>query len=305
VALGRAGPPLPSVGSNATDGIWIDYRYPYTWGDLTGDVYVKYGTLSGFLGLNTLTYPRPAWSLTLEVGRAQRADPDGQLHALTQGELTAAAAPWRIGGTPLLLSGRAAFGWFDEVDSGTAATRAEAVVTLAADVVRVGPQTEASATLAYRWNAYGTGAQRSVLSGGVALTHRFSESTTATLRYDHAGVTGATPFLFDRVDPARTVALAVAHVRPGYRVFAGVSHNFAVPETKLQAAAGVQVAPRVFFDVSAIYNVRTQAFEDIDYSVTYRCDCLSVTVQYRQVRREVSVQFAFFVSDRLALGPAP
>jgi len=300
-----AGPPLPSVGSDATDGIWIDYRYPYRWGELDGEAYVKYGTISGFFGLNTLTYRGPAWSAALALGRTQRSDPDGVLHALTQGEISASAAPWRIGGTPLALSGRAAFGWFDELDSGVATTRAEGAATLAGDVLALGPQTTVSAAMGYRWSAYGTGAQRTVLSGNVALTHRFTDATTATLRYDHAQVGGATPFLFDRVDPTRTLALTVAHVRPDYRISAGVSRDFTVPETKLQAAAGLRVAPSVFFDVSAVYNLRTQAFEDIDYTVTYRCDCLSVAVQYRQVRGEISVQFAFFPSDRLALTQPP
>lgn len=303
------GPPLPSIGSNSTDGLWIDYRYPYELGDLQGEFYAKYGQHSGLFGLNTLTYDRPAWGLTLALGRTQERDPDDILRAFTEAELAGAVKPWRLPGLPLSVSGRAAFGWF----AGDAAlapttlstTRLDATVTLAADTLSLGPQTSLAASAAYRFSAYGSGAQRTILSAGVALTHRFDEATTATVRYDLASIQGATPFLFDRVDPDSTVALSVAHTRPAYRFSAGVAHNFVIPETTLSAGAGYRVSPSFFVDVSAVYNLRTQAFEDIDYTVTYTCDCLNVAVRYRQVRQEISVQFLFTVSDRLALSPPP
>src|SRR3989304_3183378 len=73
---GPGGPRLPGLGSNPTDGLWIDYRYPYRLGNVAGELYGKYGQISGFFLLNTLSYDQPAWRLTLDTGRTQREDPD-------------------------------------------------------------------------------------------------------------------------------------------------------------------------------------------------------------------------------------
>ncbi|MBI3976389.1 MAG: hypothetical protein HY334_08375, partial [Armatimonadetes bacterium] len=128
----------------------------------------------------------------------------------------------------------------------------------------------------------------------------------ATLRHDFTTQRGATPFLFDGVSSANTLALNLAHLTADYRLQAGVSHNFLVPEKNLAAGVGVRFSPNLFLDVDAVYNLRTQLFEDIDYGVTYRCDCATVSVRYRQVRREFSIQFTLIISDRLTFTqPAP
>ena len=299
------GPRLPGLGSNPTDGLWIDYRYPYRLGNVAGELYGKYGQISGFFLLNTLSYDQPAWRLTLDTGRTQREDPDNVVHALTTAELAGTVKPWRVPGLPLFLSGRAAAGWFDELDSAVVTTRLDGTLTLSTETFSFGSNLEASASASYRFSAYGTGEQRTIFSGALALTYRFDQATTVTARYDLASVQGSTPFLFDVVNPTSTVTLTVAHTRPDFRMQAGVSHDFAVPETKLSGGVGFRVSPTVFFDVAAVYNLTTQAFEDLDYTVTFQCDCLTLAVRYRQVRQEISLNVILGVSDRLTFTTPP
>ena len=299
------GPRLPGVGSNPTDGLWIDYRYPYRLGDMAGELYGKYGQISGFFLLNTLSYDQPAWRLTLDTGRTQREDPNNVVHALTTAELAGSVKPWRIPGLPLFLSGRAAAGWFDELDSAVVTTRLDGTITLATETFSFGPSLDAYASASYRFSSYGTGEQRTIISGALALTYRFDQATTVTARYDLASVQGTTPFLFDAVNSTSTVALTVAHSRPDFRVQAGVSRDFAVPVTKLSGGVGFRVSPTVFFDVAAVYNLTTEAFEDLDYTVTFQCDCLTVAVRYRQIRQEISLNVILGVSDRLTFTTPP
>ena len=302
------GPRLPGLGSNPTDGLWIDYRYPYRLGNVAGELYGKYGQISGFFLLNTLSYDQPAWRLTLDTGRTQREDPDNVVHALTTAELAGTVKPWRIPGLPLFLSGRAAAGWFDELDSAVVTTRLDGTITLATETFSFGPSLDAYASASYRFSSYGTGEQRTIISGALALTYRFDQATTVTARYDLASVQGTTPFLFDAVNSTSTVALTVAHSRPDFRVQAGVSRDFAalpIPETKLSGGVGFRVSPTVFFDVAAVYNLTTEAFEDLDYTVTFQCDCLTVAVRYRQIRQEISLNVILGVSDRLTFTPPP
>lgn len=305
-AEARRGPNLPGFGYNQTDGFWVDYRYGYRLGDVGGEVYAKYGQLTGLFALNTLQYDRPAWSVTLRVGRTQHQESSGLLRAFSQAEAVYTAKAQRVGGTPLLLSGALGVGWFHETDTAVGTTRIDGTVTLATETLTLGPRLTAFASASYRLSVYGTGQQREVLTTAAQLTYRFDAAMTATLRHDFTTQRGATPFLFDGVSSANTLALNLARLTADYRLQAGVSHNFLVPETKLAGGVGVRVSPNLFLDVDAVYNLRTQLFEDIDYGVTYRCDCATVSVRYRQVRREFSIQFTLTISDRLTFTqPAP
>lgn len=301
-----AGPDLPRLGTNKTDGLWIDYRYPYDVGDLDAALYLKYGTRSGFFAVNTLAYAWPALRLALDVGRGQREGADELLHTINLAELSATTKPWRIPGTPLALTAQAAVGWFDEPDVAVSTIRAEGVLTLATPRIPLGTDLDAGAAVGYRYALYGTGQQRGILFADLDLTYRLSATTTLTARYDLASVQGTTPFLFDGVDPRSRVGLRAAYTRPEFRAHAGISHDFVGPETEISAGVGFRVSPSFFFDVDAVYDITAQAFEEIDYTLTYRCDCLSVALGYRQVQGEVVLMVRLGVSDNLRLlAPAP
>lgn len=294
----RRGPAAPGVGSNRIDGLWVDYRYGYRLGEVSGELHGKYGQHTGIFLLNTLRYDTPAWGIALVTGRRQHEDEEGILHPYLQAEVEYARKPTPLGG-PLRLSWRLAGGWFDDVDAAASATRVDGSVTLTADAIALGPRVSAGASASYRYSAYGTGRQRSVVSASLAVTSRLTEATSVTAGYDLAAPSGTTPFLFDRVDAASTVFLAARHTTGDLRLRAAASHNFAVPETKLSAGAGVRLSPSLHLDVEAVYNMTTSRFEDVDYALTVRCDCATVTVGYRQVRQQIVLQVAFAVSERM------
>jgi len=294
----RRGPAPPGVGSNRSDGLWVDYRYGYRLGEVSGELHGKYGQHTGIFLLNTLRYDAPAWGIALVTGRRQHEDEEGILHPYLQAEVQYAHKPAPLGG-PLRLSWRLAGGWFDDVDAAAAATRVDGSLALTADAIALGPRVSVGASASYRYSAYGTGQQRSVVSASLALTSHLTQATSVTVGYDMAAPSGTTPFLFDRVDAASTVFLAARHDAGDLRLRAAASHNFAVPETKLSAGAGVRLSPSLHLDVDAVYNMTTSRFEDVDYALTIRCDCATVTVGYRQLRQQFLLQVAFAVSERM------
>lgn len=296
----QRGPTLPGVGYSGTDGLWVDYRYEYTLGGTSGNLYAKYGQRTGLFALNTLTYARPSWSIALGVGRTQQQDPGGLLREFSQAEVVYTPTPARLPNTPLFLSGYAAVGWFQETATARATTRFDGRLSLASETYRLSPRLSAFAAASYRLSLYGTGDRRQVLSGNVTLTYQLDDVTTATFGYDLTAPQGTTPFLFDGVTPGSTITLAVARTLADYRFSTAVSHNFAVPETKLSAEVGVRISPTLFLTTGAVYNLSSRAFQDIDYTVEYRCDCLTVSVMYRQVRGEIWLLLSLRgVSERL------
>ncbi len=297
---GERGPNLPGVGYNQTDSFWVDYRFGYGLGPLSGALYAKYGQKTGLFALNTLTYGRPTWAIVLEVGRTQHQDATGVLRAFTQAEGVFSLKSQRLPGSTLFWSARAAAGWFEETATAKATTRFDGTLAVSSEMYRLSPRLSAFAAASYRLSLYGTGDRRQVLSGNVTLTYQLDDVTTATFSYDLTAPQGTTPFLFDGVTTGSTITLAVARTLADYRFSTTVSHNFAVPETKLSAEVGVRISPTLFLTTGAVYNLSSRAFQDIDYTVEYRCDCLTVSVMYRQVRGEIWLLLSLRgVSERL------
>jgi hypothetical protein len=298
---------VPGAGYNQTDGFWVNLRYPYRLGSVGGELYTKYGQYTGLFALNTLQYERPGWSLTFRAGRTQNAEPvTGILRAFSQAEVIGTLTPRSLAGTPLRLSGALAAGWFHETDTAISTTRLDGTITLATEALRLGPRLRAFVSASTRYSVYGTGHQRAVLTIAAALSYQLDESTSLALRHDLLAQWGATPFLFDAVTPASTASITLSRRVGDYRLQAGAAHNFLVPETKLTAGVGMRLSPTLFLDIDAVYNLRVKAFEDIDYLVTFGCDCATISVGYRQVRGEFSIQMALTLSDRVTFTqPAP
>jgi hypothetical protein len=170
------------------------------------------------------------------------------------------------------------------------------------------------------------------------LAPRRSLRLTYTLLED----AGATPFLFDAVDPDDlTNEASLLYHRAGERGPAatafrtGLSYKFRDATTSVVLGYGERIAARYHWDVTAEYNLvttdttltvdlgsalgygtyatvaavyhtLTRTFEDLDFTVTARlCDCLDVSLVYRQVRREIWVQVGLsaFPSPRLQFQP--
>jgi lipopolysaccharide export system protein LptA len=290
---GEAGTNLPGFGSNTVDGFWIDYRLPVRVSSATGRLYLKYGAQSGVMALLSLTHRAPAFTTTLRLGRTQTTD-ERQAFTLLRydvAEISVASRPVPVGQTPFSWNLSAAAGWFQEQLSGVATTRLDAEVGVTSRPIPVGPRLVFTTGATLRVSSYGTGAVRTITSLNASLGYELDRYTTMTLGYQLVTIRGSTPLAIDVVDPASTVSLAVLRAVPGrYRIAASAAHNTALSETKYSAAVGAFVTPTLELGVSALYNTRLAAFEDIDYMLRRICDCIDVVIRYRQVRREFSIE---------------
>jgi hypothetical protein len=90
-------------------------------------------------------------------------------------------------------------------------------------------------------------------------------------------------------------------VRDRYRLAGSVAYNMLNAQTTLIGAASYVLSPSVEVGVRAEYKAAFGRFEDVDYYVRGICDCVDVVVRYRQLRREVSVEFGLLgFSERRA-----
>lgn len=286
--------PLPGFGHDPYDGYWVDYRIPWNPAGSRGHLHLKYGTLSGFSGFLTLEREAPPFVTSARLGRTLHIDerPAYNLLPYDMAEFGAASAPFTVAGTPLQWSLKGTAGWYSELQSGVATTRLDGEVSLGVRPIAVGRGLTLSAQGAFRLSGYGTGDLRTVASFEVAMTRELGPHTSVSAGYAFASVWGSTPLQIDVVDPARTTSVSVRHaVVNRYAVLASVAHNAAVPETVLSGGLSLAVTPTLELGVSAAYNTRLSAFDDIDYTLRRVCDCIDVVVRYRQVRQEISIEF--------------
>lgn len=290
----EVGTQFPGFGVNAVDGFWVDYRFPVLLPRDVGEVHVKYGTRGAAVALVSLTRSDPAFSATLRLGRTQTVD-ERQAFGLLRydvAEVGIATTPVRIASSPFSWTFSAAAGWHGEQATRVATWRLDGQVAVSSDTIPLGSRLGFAAGAAYRASSYGTGALRTVTSLNASLAYQVDRFTDATLAYSLVVVRGATPFSIDNVGPANTLSLGLVRTVPDrYRFAASVAHDFGVPETKLSGSLNIVVARQIEVGVSAVHNARLSAFEDIDYTVRWICDCIDVVLRYRQVRREVSLEF--------------
>jgi lipopolysaccharide export system protein LptA len=290
---GEEGVLVPGFGHNTVDGLWVDHRVRVRLPSARGLVHLKYGTQSGLFGLLTLAYPAPAYTATLRLGRTQTVSDERERSLLPYhvAEIGAQSRPVPVSGTPWSWSVSGAAGWFEDQTARVSTTRLDGQVLLQSSGISVAPRLSVSANAGVQLAAYGTGAVRTIAGAGVVLSYAVDPVTTATAGYTLRGISGASPLTIAGVDPASTVSLGMTRaVTDRYLVSASVAHNFAVPETIASAAVAFTLGASWEVGVSAVYNFRLAAFDDIDYTLRRLCDCVDVVVRYRQVRSEVSIE---------------
>jgi LPS-assembly protein len=291
---GEEGVLVPGFGYGGVDGFWVDYRARVRFADARGSLHTKYGTESGAFALLTLVHRDPAYTTALRLGRTQtRDDLEGfNLMPFTVAEVQAESAPIRLAQTPFSWSVAGAAGWFDDERAVVSTTRLNTRLAVQSGAIPLAPQWSLRAGASFRASAYGTGAVRTVVGVDVDLAYAVDAQTRVTLGYTLRGVGGASPLLVDNVDRESTVRLAVARtLTDRYRASASIAHNTFLAETKVTGTLAYIVSPTFEFAVSAVYNARLAKFEDIDYTLRGICDCVDVVVRYRQIRREVSIEF--------------
>jgi len=321
---------FPSAGYQTRDGFWVQYPFGYRVGGLSGELTVKYGTLSGFIARNSLAYGRPSFALELTVGRSQ----DVERRIYDQAELALALAERPLGALPVLASAAVRTGWFEEQTTGVRTARTQYAVAVRAPELPLGPRMALSASASWTEGFYGTAARYGVLRGSVAVTYRLGPARLLSFNYHVVSPAGTTPFLFDAVPSDELVHRGLfLYTQTGRRgaeattFQAGAGYDFltsspvallgygrrlperyhwmltgeynlSTTDIMLTADAGMAVGLGTYVTVQAVYHTLTGAYEDVDYFITARlCDCFEVRVKYRQVRRELWLE--------IGLSPSP
>jgi lipopolysaccharide export system protein LptA len=290
---GEEGVLVPGFGYNDVDGYWVDGKFRVRMPSAKGLVRVKYGTQSGVFALLNLAYRDPAYTATLRLGRTQTEDEKQAFNLLPYyvAEVAAETVPVRIAGTPFSWSVRGAGGWFDDQTARVSTTRMEALLSLKSDPIVVAPNLTLTASAGFQFSAYGTGATRTLTTVHAVLTRALDPHTAVRVGYTLRNIGGASPLAIDNVELENTYSIGMSRVVPDrYRLEARVGYNTLAPETKVTGTIGYVLSPSWEVGVSAIYNFRLAAFEDVDYTIRRICDCVDFVVRYRQIRREISFE---------------
>lgn len=301
---GEEGVLLPGFGYNEVDRYWLDARARVRLAGARGQVHMKHGTESGTFALLTLARRDPQYTTTLRLGRTQTRDDRKAFNLLPYyvAQATAESAPVRIFGTPLSWTVLGAAGWFHDQTAGVQTTRLDGQITLRTDPIVLAPRLTLAADAGFQVSIYGTGSVRTLATGGVRFTQALDAYSRITLGYTLRDTRGPSPLMIDDVDRESTFSLGISRIVPDrYRLSARVGYNTLVPETTLGATVAYVLSPSWEVAVSAVYNFRQAAFSDVDYAIRRICDCVDVVVRYRQIQREVAIEFGLVgFADRRA-----
>ncbi len=291
--------PRPEAGYDATSGFWVALRYPYQAGDLLGQAYLRYGTLLGLEVQNRLRYP--AGSLEVVTGTLR----DDENRPYDTLELRYGPAPERLPFLSATASVTLLAGAYRERTTGAEGAKLEGALGLAWDPLSLSPRTTLTLSAALRASLY---RDRSLIvpTANLRLIHQLDARSAVIGSYARTDLVGTSPFLFDLTDPTEAVSVGYAYTGTGLAFAASVVYDFVPRSLKLVGSASVDLSAHWRLSVSAVYNATLSAFEDLDLTVGARCDCLSVSLTYRMVRREVFLGFTLLPSPALpAAVPTP
>ncbi|MDR5709028.1 MAG: hypothetical protein QN140_04320 [Armatimonadota bacterium] len=291
--------PRPEAGYDAIGGLWAALRYPYRAGDLSGEAYLRYSALLGLEGRNRLWYPM--WSLELVTG-ALRDEENRPYDAL---ELRYAPPPGRLPFLAATMATTLLAGAYRERVTDAQSPKLEGAMSLTWDPLSLSPQTTLAFSASLRASLY---RDRSLIVPAVnlGLTHRLDARSAVTGSYTRTDLVGSSPFLFDLPDRTEAVSVGYAYAGPGFGFAAGVAYDFVPRHLKLSGSASADLLDNWRLGFSAVYNATRSGFEDLDLIVGTRCDCLSVSLTYRMVRREIFLNFTLTPSPALRIAlPEP
>jgi len=288
----------PTVGYTNFDGPFVEYDQWFPVGDARDQLRVRYsGSAATKLTAENILSQRMAdHVLTLHLGRQEFYDPNGNLANVDRYSLDSVWDAHDIPGVPASYQVEAHYGGYNEISTGVNTTRAEGILTASSSTFQLSQVLSAAASAYYRYDDYGTGQQRNILSAQAALSQTLNTVSSATLSYNLVSITGVnppqfvtnggpfTPFAFDALSPASTVTLTYSYY-PGKGLFNSGSFNFGYGFASQQLASTMslnfQVSPTILFTTSATYNYTTSQVTEVDYAVNGTCDCLQFGVLYR------------------------
>jgi lipopolysaccharide transport protein LptA len=281
---GRNASSAPTVGYDNFNGIWVEYAQYIPLGDWQSQIRARFATRSGVSGEAVFDRRFSDYLFDVHLGRTVTFDQNGNQFNLDQYTGEADLYTHRVDHLPLTYSAVVQWGRFTETETGVSAVRTEGLFTATSDPVRVTPSLTASAGGYYRYDSYSAGQVRTILAGAAALTQELTKSSSASLSYYFATVNGATPFDFDVISPDSVASLSYSYY-PARGFFqsgtVAASYDFLAQQTTATLSLEFAMSPTLLFGSTVQYNLATQQFAEIDYSVNATCDCVGIGVVYR------------------------
>jgi lipopolysaccharide assembly outer membrane protein LptD (OstA) len=274
----------PTAGYDNFNGAWIQYTQYIPLGDWQSQIRALLGTRSGLSGEAIFDRRFTDYLLDFHFGRTVTFDQNGNEFNLDQDTVEADLYTHRIDRLPVAYSAAVQTGHFLEAETGVSAFRTDGVFTLTSDTLHLSPSLTASAGGYYRYDTYSTGDVRNILSASAAMTQTLNKVSSVALSYYFATVNGATPFAFDVISPDSVASLSYSYY-PGRGLFQSgtisASYDFLAQQTSAGLNLAFSISPTLQFGSAVQYNLTTQQFTEIDYSVNAICDCVALGVVYR------------------------
>jgi lipopolysaccharide assembly outer membrane protein LptD (OstA) len=305
---GRKARSGPSLGYSSGDGVWVEYSQYFPIGGADNQLRIRYGTVSGLTGEDILSQRVADHVWSLHMGRAEAFDQGGNLSELDQYSLDLSYNRSRIADWPVYYTLEGHVGHYAEhlpaAVTNAIATRAEGWLNVSSGVFNISPDVIWSWSAQAREDVYDTGQNRTVLGYAIAVTDVLDASSSVTLTYNLASVTGATPFAFDAISNDSTVSLSYGYSSPGVLQSGGVSlgYSFLSQQTSLGVNAALALSAQAILSAAVSYNLSTQTTTEADYALNVKCDCVSVGLLYRTFPQTPS-QNAFYLTIGLAAFP--
>ncbi|HEV2358006.1 MAG TPA: LptA/OstA family protein [bacterium] len=273
----------PTLGYDNFNGVWVEYNQYLPLGKWESQVRVRYGTRSGVSGEAIIDRHFPGYLVTSHLGRAVSFDQNGNQFNFDQYTVEADLDTRTVGRLPLTYALEVQAGNFQESQSGVNAFRTEGLLTLTTDTIHLNQSLTVSAGGYYRYDAYSVGNVRNISAAAAALTQVLTQTSSTTLSYNFAQVTGATPFLFDHIASDSAISLSYSYY-PGKALQSGTlsgTYDFLTQQTTVGLNLAFTVSPSILFSTNVLYNLTTQQYTEVDYAVNATCDCVSLGVVYR------------------------
>jgi hypothetical protein len=281
-ALGR--PSGPGLGINNPDGVYFEYKNSFYVGEFLDEYRIRYGTTSGLSAENTLSEKFSDHVIALHLGRAQPYDSGGTLVNVDRFSVDVEYDRIKIRDTPWNFQVEAHAGSYGELATGVSTTRVEGILYLSSDTFMLSPSLALSLSGQVRFDAYGTGQQRTVMGAAAALSVPVGDRGGATLSYGFNTPTGASPFSFDQIGPSNSIALNYGYSFGGgflQALSTFLNYDFLAQQYVFNLSLAMRVTDDTLFNVSAWYNLTTRQLTEVDYAINQRCDCVAIGLLYR------------------------
>lgn len=273
----------PTLGYDNFNGLWAEYSQYIPLGSWESQIRVLYGTRSGISGEAIFDRRFSDYLLLFHFGRTITFDQSGSEFNIDQDTVEADIWTHHLTGFPLAYSFGVQAGNFGESQTSVSAFRTDGLLTLTTDSISLNKSLTVSAGGYYRYDSYSTGNVRNITAASAALTQIINSTSSTSLSYNYATVTGTTPFAFDAVGSDSVISLSYSYYPANFLQSGTISasYDFLGQQTTMGLSVVFAVSPTLLFGSNVSYNVTMQQFSEIDYVVNATCDCVALGVVYQ------------------------